>query len=207
MAAAPASGANYLVHGIYLSPYAYYPVRSGRHGISPCSEAVASFGDAIVGWGNAFYAAASSGSASGALLYRAGAVSDSLSLFFGLGGMSGGRNFMVGASGILLLGAGSGCSGGYSFSDCGRCPKGRVEGFVVGVGFVSSFMAYGGVGHSVESVDFLGWRDFGVVACPQYSRRGNISCRRMAEPSLAQEKGFSSSGLGGGLGFCGFKDR
>jgi hypothetical protein len=91
-----------------------------------------------------------------ALLYRAGSVSDFLSLFFGLGGMSGGRDFMVGASGILLLGAGSGCSGGYSFSDGGRFPKGRGEGFVVGMGFVSSFTAYGGVGHSVGSVDFLG---------------------------------------------------
>jgi hypothetical protein len=117
---------------------------------------VASFGDAIVGRGNAFYAAAPSGSAIRALLYRAGAVSDFLSLFFGLGGMSGGRNFMVGVSGILLLGAGSGCSGEYSFFDGGRFPKGRVEGFVAGMGFVSSFTAYGGVGHSVGFVDFLG---------------------------------------------------
>ena len=156
MAAAPASGANYLVHGIYLSPYADYPVRSGRHGISPCSEAVASFGDALVGRGNAFYAAAPSGSAIRALLYRAGAVSDFISLFFSLGGMSGGRDFMVGASGILLLGASGGCSRGYSFSDGGRFPKGRGEGFVAGLGFVSSFTAYGGVGHSVGSVDFLG---------------------------------------------------
>ena len=156
MAAAPASGANYLVHGIYLGPYAYYPVWGWGHGISLCSEAMASFGDAIVGRGNAFYAAAFSGSASGALLYRAGAVSDFLSLFFGLWGMSGGRDLMVGASGILLLGASGGCSRGYSFSDGGRFPKVGGEGFVVGMGFVSSFTAYGGVGHSVGSVDFLG---------------------------------------------------
>jgi hypothetical protein len=156
LAAAPASGANYLVHGIYLSSYAYYPVWGWGHGISLCSEAMASFGDAIVGRVNAFYAAAFFGSASGALLYRAGSVSDFLSLFFGLGGMSGGRDFMVGASGILLLGAGSGCSGGYSFSDGGRFPKGRVEGFVVGMGFVSSLKAHSGVGYSLGSVDFLG---------------------------------------------------
>jgi hypothetical protein len=117
---------------------------------------VASFGDAIVGWGNAFYAADFSGNASGALLYRAGAVSDFLSLFFGLGGMSGGRDFMVGASGILLLGAGSGCSGGYSFSDGGRFPKVGGEGFAAGMGFVSSLKAHSGVGYSLESVDFLG---------------------------------------------------